>query len=318
MRDSVAVIRGGRGTRYDTSLKSGARILQSLDPEKVSVRDIFIDRDNQWHVSGIKISPERALRGVDVAMATLHDHALGRVVHSQLDSLFVPHIGTRHEELSTLADRGRVFSRLAELGLNVPRHAVVHTHENTPEKAFSLFRTFPQPSILRRVKYETLRATLAEHFHAFEWGLETLGKDSSVLVEEFILGRQVSVGIVDNLRNSRHYITLPLEIIHKKSRGLISDEDASQPYLYEAPARVSAPERRQITDIAVAAYTELKLRDYAMINLVVGRHRVFVVGIDALPDLSELSCFSKALEASGVSINELSTHMFENAGNNRT
>jgi D-alanine-D-alanine ligase-like ATP-grasp enzyme len=43
-RTIVGILRGGSSSEYDSSLKSGAALLQALPEERYDTRDIFIDR----------------------------------------------------------------------------------------------------------------------------------------------------------------------------------------------------------------------------------------------------------------------------------
>ena len=59
-RIQVGVLRGGPGSEYEVSLKTGASILKHLPKEKYAAKDIFIGKDGTWHYRGMPIEPARA------------------------------------------------------------------------------------------------------------------------------------------------------------------------------------------------------------------------------------------------------------------
>ena len=95
-RLTVGVLRGGPSNEYDISLQTGAEVLHALPEEKYAARDIFIDREGQWHLLGMPRSPDRALRGVDVVVNALHGkYGEDGRVQQLLDRFGVPYTGSQ-------------------------------------------------------------------------------------------------------------------------------------------------------------------------------------------------------------------------------
>ena len=55
----VAVLRGGPSSEYEVSLKPGEAVLKHLNRETFEPLDVLIDKNADWHVHGIKISPSQ-------------------------------------------------------------------------------------------------------------------------------------------------------------------------------------------------------------------------------------------------------------------
>jgi D-alanine-D-alanine ligase len=60
-RIRVGVLRGGPSSEYEISLKTGATVLNNLSQEKYNPRDIFIDKEGQWHMHGLPVLPHSTL-----------------------------------------------------------------------------------------------------------------------------------------------------------------------------------------------------------------------------------------------------------------
>src|SRR5690349_680304 len=95
MKTVVGVLRGGPSSEYEVSLKSGSSVLSSLSKDSYDVRDIFIDRKGQWHLHGAPVTPEQALRSVDVVFNAMHgEYGEDGQVQRALDALNVPYTGS--------------------------------------------------------------------------------------------------------------------------------------------------------------------------------------------------------------------------------
>ncbi len=296
MRNSVAVIRGGQSAGYEGSLKSGAHVLQHIDHERFAPKDIFIDRSGAWYHRGIPQTPEQALRGVDVAMVAGADEAFGdpgtlRAVRE----LGVPHVGPSHQDLARLSHRSGILDQLAELGISVPYRRVVATEGDIDVTASELFRSFPQPSLLRIVSLG--EAHVATHYDALRWVMARAHDvKSPLLAEEYIPGKVVTMGVVDGFRGQRHYALMPLEAIDQGR--------------YQVPARIDNTHKRQLADLARAVRIELDLPHFSNIDFTIGKRRLYFKDIDPTPSLAADARFTHALQAVGTSPKDFLTHIF--------
>ena len=70
----VAVIRGGRSSEHDVSLRSGASVAAGLRAAGHEVLDVLIERDGRWTVDGVEVEmrPGAGLLDCDVAFPVLH------------------------------------------------------------------------------------------------------------------------------------------------------------------------------------------------------------------------------------------------------
>ena len=71
-RIRVGVLRGGPSGEYEVSLKTGATVLNNLSQDKYNPREIFIDKNGEWHVYGLPVKPHDALTHIDVVFNALH------------------------------------------------------------------------------------------------------------------------------------------------------------------------------------------------------------------------------------------------------
>jgi D-alanine-D-alanine ligase len=146
-----------------------------------------------------------------------------------------------------------------------------------------------------------------EHVPDFGAALaEALRYDTKVLMEEKILGRETTVGILDGE-------ALPLVEVRPKSGGF----DYRNKYTAGAtdffcPADFDATTTRCIQDAALAAFDAIGGRDYSRVDVMVRPSgEPVVLEVNTLPGMTELSLFPKAAAAAGVGYVELCQRMIE-------
>ncbi len=132
--------------------------------------------------------------------------------------------------------------------------------------------------------------------------------DSEVLVEEKILGRETTVGILAND---------PLPIVEVRPRRGAYDyankyTSGATEYLCPAPFDHSVSEA--IQSAALASFKAVGGRDYARVDVMVdGENRPFVLEVNTLPGMTETSLLPKAAAAAGLSYEDLCDRMIQMA-----
>ncbi len=219
MRTVVGVLRGGPTSEYEVSLRSGANVLAALDREKYEARDIFIDRSGQWHHFGAPVVPERALTGVDVALNIIHgEYGEDGRLHDILDALSVPYTGSGKEPSILAFNKARTKQAVKKIGIKTPRALLINQDDiggNIEDFAFQIFRTFPHPAIVKpAIGGSSVGTTIVNNYHTLGWALNEAFKVApQALIEEYIKGREATVGVIDDFRGEKIYALMPVEIV---------------------------------------------------------------------------------------------------------
>ena len=124
---------------------------------------------------------------------------------------------------------------------------------------------------------------------------EALRHDHEALVEAWIPGRELTVGILAEE-------ALPLVEV----RPLAGNYDYHNKYtagatLYECPAVLDAETTRRVQEAALEAFRAVGGRDYARVDVMLdGELRPWVLEVNTLPGMTETSLFPKAAAAAGL------------------
>jgi len=308
MRTVVGVLRGGPSREYEVSLKTGASVLAALDKDKYEPRDIFIDRGGQWHLHGIPMPPERALRGVDVAFNAMHgEYGEDGSVQHLLEILAVPYTGSGARPSAVAFDKHRTREAVKALGIKIAHGIVVGNStlsevEGLENLTHKIFRTFPHPAIVKPVAGgSSVGTAIAENFHALQWALGRAFEVSpNVLIEEFIKGREATVGVVDNFRGERTYALLPVEIVPPPSSNFFDyDAKYSGQTLERVPGHFTEQEKNILSNAARAVHEGLGLAHYSRSDFIVSPRGIYFLEVNTLPGLTGESLLPKALAAVG-------------------
>lgn len=218
---NVGVLRGGPTDEYDVSLKTGQHILNMLKAEPLSKTykgtDIFIDKEGVWHVDGVAQSPEQVLRTIDVIFnATKGNFDKGTPLHSILESFAVPFVGTKGYASALTQNKPLAKKHFKEQGIKTPyfRELNLSQDKDLHPVALDVFRSFPMPVIVKPVgKGSSLGVSFASNFDELIEALEhARGFSDEVIVEEYLTGKEIISGFIDDFRGQNLYHMFPVEV----------------------------------------------------------------------------------------------------------
>lgn len=322
MRMVVGVLRGGPSREYDVSLKTGASVLGALDRDKYEPRDIFVDRAGEWHVHGLAQHPEKALKGVDVVFNAMHgDYGEDGQVQRILDKLGVPYTGSGALAAALSFNKQQAKEVARRLGVKVAHGQVLEQTDDIESLAQMLFRTFPHPAVVKPLAGgSSIGLAVADTYHGLERALRHAFEHSpQVIIEEYIPGREATVGIINNFRGEDVYALMPLEI--RLPPGACAYdyytkyEGAPQ---FVIPAGFSDEHKAELAEAAKKVHAGLELGHYSRSDFKVSKRGIYFLEVNALPDMFESSEFTHMLNAVGSSRTHFIDHVLTLARNGRS
>src|SRR3989344_7062342 len=149
----VGVLRGGPSSEYEVSLKTGGQVLKHL-PDKYHSHDILITKDGLWHMAGVPRDPESILKHLDVVFNALHgEYGEDGKVQSILESHNKCYTGSRSLPSAMAMNKELTKKWFKKEGIKTPLSTVVERGEDIKKRAVHLFKTFPQPSIIKPISH---------------------------------------------------------------------------------------------------------------------------------------------------------------------
>jgi D-alanine-D-alanine ligase len=125
-----------------------------------------------------------------------------------------------------------------------------------------------------------------------------------ILVEEFINGQELTVGILNDVALPVVHIIPPEGVYDMASKyPWLSGAKGSQ---YICPADLDAETTRLVQEAALAAHRSLGVEIYSRVDVLLdSQNRPFVLEANTIPGMTETSLLPKAAAAIGISFPEL-------------
>jgi D-alanine-D-alanine ligase len=315
----VGVLRGGMSDEFEVSIKTGANVLSALPKDKYKAVDILVTRDGTWHVDGIPRSPAEVGFSIDVAFNGLHGEygEDGKVAHI-LGSHNIPFTGSLGVPSALAMQKPMAKEVFRRAGIKTPPGMVVEDYRDStivgqiPDKiqelAFKIFKSIPPPWVLKPANGgSSLNTYVATDFSGLIDGLARLFPlGLNLVVEQYMIGKEVSAGVVENFRREKKYPVMPVEVVRK---GGFFDYASKQNAELICPSTLTKKEKADVEALAVRAHNALGLRHYSVSDFIVTSRGIYLLETNSNPGLSPSSILSKGLESSGSSLGELVEHL---------
>jgi D-alanine-D-alanine ligase len=316
----VGVLRGGPSDEYEVSLKSGAAVLAALSRDrfmdKYVLRDILIDKDGRWHMAGVPVEPNKVFAQTDVLVNALHG-AYGEdgKLQAILDEHGVAYTGSR--ALASAVGMNKVLTKkvFAQHKIKTPRHIVVENANFFDEIVREIFNTFSMPVVVKPVgSGSSVGISIVRSFAEIEPAIRYAGRTlrhGTVIVEEYIPGREATVGVIDHFRGEAVYALPAIEIRHGRDvfdyEAKYSDAHGVEEIV---PGHFSIEEKAELECLARDIHAALGLRHYSRSDFIVSPRRgIYALEVNTLPGLTTTSLIPKALAAVGSNLPDFLDHI---------
>jgi D-alanine-D-alanine ligase len=315
MQTIVGVLRGGPSREHEISLQSGAAMLAHLPSERYTARDIYIDKQGQWHDRGRAISPERALRQLDVAIVGLHgEYGESGEVQRLFERYGVPYTGSN--PLATHQAMHKIMSKLhaTEAGLTTPGFLHVERRTDADALVREAVRRFHQPVVVKPVGWgSSVGITMQAGFAPVLSAVEQLFEEGSpsVYIEEYIRGKEATVGVVEGLRGEKLYALPTVEIIPPEGDFFSYEAKYSGKTREISPGNFSRMVTEELQRLAKVMHRALNQRHYSRSDFIVTPKHIYYLETNSAAGvgLTPESLLPKSLAAIGVSFSEFLSHL---------
>jgi D-alanine-D-alanine ligase len=316
----VAVLAGGRSSEHEISLASAASVVAALDPERYEVETVEVARDGRWALptstagalepattmetlpvpSG---SAPATLAGVEVVLPILHGpFGEDGTVQGLLELAGVPYVGAGVLASALCMDKDVFKQVMSAQGIPVARHAALRPGDAV-ENPFG-YPVFVKPARLgssvgiSKVRAETELADAVERARRH---------DDKVLVEEFVAGIEIEVGVLGDQRTP--VASLPGQVVSHLADwyDYASKYDEGGSELIVPPPGLSREQIELAQRRAVQAFVATDCEGMARGDFFVRESdgEIVMNELNTIPGFTETSFYARLFDASGISYAEL-------------
>jgi D-alanine-D-alanine ligase len=292
MNMRITVMLGGFSAERAVSLKTGAAAAKALRSLGHDVRELD-PPDESWSLPA----------GTDVVFLALHGtYGEDGAVQQRLEELGVPYTGCGPEASRIAFDKVLTKQRCVEAGIPTGRFVVF----DSPGASWPM--GWQPPVVLKPVRQgSSVGLQFVERVADWSQALsEALRYDAQVLMEERILGRETTVGILDGR-------ALPVvEVRPKQGAYDYANKYTAGATEYFCPAPFDPPVSQAIQAAGLGAFNAVGGRDYGRVDVMVRANgEPVVLEVNTLPGMTETSLLPKAAAAAGLDYAELCQRMVD-------
>ena len=298
----VVVVRGGRSLERDMSLRSGYHVSGALKRLGHEVSEVDVDGELM-----------RNLEGTDLAFIALHGRdGEDGTIQLACEALGVPYTGSAPLTCRLCFDKGLAKGLMLRAGLPTPpgyvlsAEAVRHMGAGTALRRAAERLGYPlvvkpaaQGSALGLAVVPDPTELTAAAIAAFDYG-------DRVLLERFMTGAEITVPVV-----GPELEALPaIEI--RTPDGVFDFQTRVSPGAYDF-VRADASIESAVSDLAVRAANELRVRDFGRVDMRITDDGPVVLDVKTCPGLTETSIVPLAVAQAGLKFEHFIERVIESA-----
>ncbi|MDD5488355.1 MAG: D-alanine--D-alanine ligase [Candidatus Omnitrophica bacterium] len=293
----IGVLAGGRSSEREISLKSGRAVFSCLEANGMDVT--FLDVDDNSVEEAVKAS------GIDIAFIALH----GRFgedgkLQAILEGMGIGYTGSGPRASELAMDKLASKERFLSAGLKTPEYLALDPGRWVDPDGLWV------PCVVKpRYEGSSFGLTVVRKKDGIAEAIKKaaiFGED--VLIEEYIHGRELTVGVLGGKALPIVEIVTPEQVydhdakyVHKSTRYLV-------------PADLSLEVAREVREAGSRAHDSLGCEGFSRVDIRLSeRSEAYVLEVNTIPGLTERSLLPMAAAAYGLDFFGLCVNMLMSA-----
>jgi D-alanine-D-alanine ligase len=288
----VAVMMGGLSREREISLKTGKAILKALTEKGYMVIPIDVGDD---------IAEKLVKEKIECAFLALHGR-LGEdgTIQGMLELMRIPYTGSG--VLASALAMHKVMAKKFFLYEKIPTPRFEVFLRKEIEKGLLKKVSLPLPLVVKPAREgSTIGISIVRVEEELTPALKKAGEfDEEILVEEFMTGKEITIGILED-------IPLPIiEIAPKSGFYDFRSKYTKGETQYILPARISREKYLYAQEISLKAFQTLGCSGVARVDLMTDENEnPFVIDVNTMPGMTETSSLPKAASYAGIPFEDL-------------
>lgn len=288
----VAVLCGGPGSEREVSLASGDNVFRTLREGGYAARLVTLPENE----------PEKCLAALecDIAVMMLHgEFGEDGTAQSILDAKGIAYTGSEAGACVLAMDKDAAKRRFLANGIPTPRWMKVEYGESA--EGFLWGSGLQYPLVVKpNSRGSSVGTSIVRKEEDFAPAVASARKfDDAILLEEFVAGRELTVGWLDGR------VLSPIELVPD---GVFYDYKAkyvSDKTRYLCPAPLSSRIYDEIIEETSRVCEILGVRDLARVDIMLGERGPTVLELNTLPGFTSHSLLPMAAKRDGVPLTDL-------------
>ena len=322
-KKNVAVVMGGYSDEYKVSLKSGQLIYDSLDRELYNVYKVVILKDEWYFVDDReqKVPINKAdfsvnlESGFDVNFDVCFNIIHGKPgengeLQAYWDTIGQKYTGCGFYQSALTFNKKDTLAVLSKYGIPSAKSIYLRNGESVNEA--EIISELGLPLFVKpNQSGSSLGISKVKEASELEAALDfAFAEDDEILIESFLNGMEVSVGVVDF--NGETIVLGITEIVpHKEFFDYEAKYEGASEEI--TPARIDDETRQKVENIAKKAYNSLGMSGFSRSEFIIMNGTPYMLEMNTNPGFSPASILPQQAKIYGISIKDLCGNEVEKA-----
>jgi len=324
MKKTIALLTGGTTGEWVVSVKSAATIAQNLDTSKFDVYKIMLTQQGWFYepADSVKIEVDRNDFSLTIKGRKIMFEGVFIAIHGSpgedgklqgyFDMLNIPY--TTCDALTSAITMNKGYTKAVVQNidqLNVAKSAQIF--KNVPYDLIQLKKNLKLPYFVKPNNGgSSIGMSKVSHGNDLEAALEkAFHEDNQILIEEFISGREFTVGVV---KLDGKIKVLPITEVETAKEFFDFEAKYTPGVATETtPAAVKPATRDRVAKIAEAVYVKLNCRGVVRIDFILTEDEgdFYFIEINTIPGQTSTSFIPQQVAAMGMKLNDFYTKLIK-------
>lgn len=301
----VGVLMGGLSPERPISFRSGKAVYDALRSINIDAVAISLDTENPEDIDKIL-----RVYNVDVCFIAMHGRfGEDGTLQYILERLNVAYTGSGVRASRLSMDKAASREIFKDNGLCAPRYFIIN--KATKGSIKESLRKFKFPLVVKPVNAgSSVGLSIVEDKTKLKKAIDDAHLlDDRVMIEEYIAGRELTVGILDDE-------SLPIiEIVPK--RGFFSYDAKYIPGLtqYIIPVKLGKKIANKVSEAAALAHKSLYCFGCSRVDIILSKksQKPYILEVNSIPGFTSLSLLPRAAKHKKIEFPELCSRLIESA-----
>jgi len=322
MKKNVAVLMGGFSSEKEISLKSGEVIYQNINRSKYTPFKIIVNKENWVYLNSeneesnvnledFSIISNNSKIKLEIAFIIIHGSpGENGLIQSFFELKNIPYTGCDPYTSALTFNKRDCLSVLEKH--NIPTANSFHINKNEKFKVEDIIQKVGLPCFVKANRSGSSFGVykIYKENKLVDAINKALEYDDEVLIESFLDGIEVSVGVMNYQKNIK-----VLGITELITENDFFDYDAKYNGNSKeiTPANISEKQKQIVTDLSIKIYKKLAMKGFSRSEFIIINDMAYFLEINSVPGMTNESIFPKQAQISGVSITQICDEIIHQA-----
>ena len=311
MKKKVVLIFGGNSYEHEVSIKSARSIMKYINKDKYEIKLIYIDKMGKWLLCNdisnldnlIELSDFKILEWCDIAFPILHgNYGEDGKIQGLFEMLGVKYVGCNL--ISSAICMDKVFTKiiLDKIGVANAKYIIVNKNDYDLNNTLkNIKENIGYPCFIKPANAGS-SIGISKIYHESELDKnikEAFKYDKKILIEEYIQGREVEVGI---LGNDEIIVSNIGEIKPGDDFYSYDAKYNSKESIVKVPIVLKEEIENKIKEYAKKAYKFLECSGLSRIDFFIqnGTNKIYLNEINTMPGFTNISMYPVLFDNIGI------------------